>query len=117
MTLVDGAQGLFAPVDEATIAQVPAQFVPSRTGLDRVRRPLDRARLQQGRRCRRRELPASIMDLADPEWKGQVGIAPTGADFQAIVSAVVAVEGESAAQAWLDGPQGQRQDLPATTSR
>ena len=49
------------------------------------------------------QLPASIMDMANPEWKGQVGIAPSGADFQAIVSAVVAVEGQSKAQAWLQG--------------
>jgi iron(III) transport system substrate-binding protein len=43
------------------------------------------------------------MDMADPAWKGQVGIAPSGADFQAIVSAVVAVEGEAKAATWLKG--------------
>ena len=56
----------------------------------------------------RRELPASIMDLADPEWKGQVGIAPTGADFQAIVSAVSRSRARRKAKAWLDGPEDQR---------
>ena len=50
-----------------------------------------------------RELPESIMDLADPRWKGQVGIAAAGADFQAIVSAVLATEGEAATEAWLTG--------------
>jgi iron(III) transport system substrate-binding protein len=48
-------------------------------------------------------LPASILDLAKPEWKGRVGIAPGGADFQAIVSAVFAVAGDDAARAWLAG--------------
>ena len=35
------------------------------------------------------DLPASILDFADPEWAGRVGFSPTGADFQAIVSAVL----------------------------
>jgi iron(III) transport system substrate-binding protein len=49
------------------------------------------------------ELPASILDLAAPEWQGRVGIAAGGADFQAIVSAVLALEGEDATRAWLTG--------------
>ena len=49
------------------------------------------------------QLPASILDLAKPEWKGKIGIASAGADFQAIVSAVVAVEGEAKAAEWLKG--------------
>jgi iron(III) transport system substrate-binding protein len=43
------------------------------------------------------------MDLADPKWKGKVGYSPTGADFQAIVSAVVALKGEAAGQRWVQG--------------
>ena len=34
------------------------------------------------------ELPASVLDLAKPEWKGRVGIAPTNASFQAFVTAL-----------------------------
>jgi iron(III) transport system substrate-binding protein len=43
------------------------------------------------------------MDLAQPRWKGKIGIAPAGADFQAIVSAVVATKGEAAGAQWLKG--------------
>jgi iron(III) transport system substrate-binding protein len=43
------------------------------------------------------------MDLAQPQWKGKIGFAPAGADFQAIVSAVVATKGEAAAEQWLKG--------------
>ena len=43
------------------------------------------------------------MDLQNPEWKGRWGGAPSGADFQAIVSAVLATQGEDATRAWLDG--------------
>ena len=43
------------------------------------------------------------MDLAEPEWAGTVSFSPTGADFQAIVAAVLDLEGEDATRAWLDG--------------
>ncbi|WP_269474611.1 extracellular solute-binding protein [Phytohabitans flavus] len=49
------------------------------------------------------QLPTSIMDLAKPEWKGRFGVSPSGADFQAIVSAVYALEGDAAGAAWLQG--------------
>lgn len=49
------------------------------------------------------ELPDSILDLAEPEWKGRISFSPTGADFQAIVAAVLEMEGESATRDWLEG--------------
>ncbi len=47
------------------------------------------------------DLPGRILDLAEPEWAGRVGFSPTGADFQAIVSAVLETEGEDATREWL----------------
>jgi iron(III) transport system substrate-binding protein len=49
------------------------------------------------------ELPASILDLAEPEWADKVSFSPTGADFQAIVAAVLELEGEDATRGWLEG--------------
>jgi len=49
------------------------------------------------------DLPASIMDFAKPAWKGRIAFSPTGADFQAIVSAVLATQGEAKTAAWLKG--------------
>jgi len=49
------------------------------------------------------ELPASILELAEPEWAGRLSFSPTGADFQAIVAAVLELEGEEATRAWLEG--------------
>lgn len=51
----------------------------------------------------RAALPTSILDLADSRWKGQVGFSPTGADFQAIVSAVLDTQGAAKTEAWLKG--------------
>ncbi|HEV7656047.1 MAG TPA: iron ABC transporter substrate-binding protein [Mycobacteriales bacterium] len=101
MTLVSD-KGLFAPVDGDTMAQVPAAYVSSKKDwLGFAARSTVLAYNTAG--VPKDQLPASIMDMADPRWKGQVGIAPSGADFQAIVSAVVAVEGQAKAQTWLQG--------------
>jgi iron(III) transport system substrate-binding protein len=51
----------------------------------------------------RSQLPASILDLAQPRWKGKIAIAPTDSDFPPLVAAVIATHGEAAARAWLTG--------------
>jgi iron(III) transport system substrate-binding protein len=101
MTLVDG-EALFANVDEGTLRQVPSQFSPSDgawTGFAARSTVL----AYNTENLPAADLPASIMELSDPRWKGKIGFSPSGADFQAIVSAVVDVEGETAAKTWLDG--------------
>lgn len=101
MTLVDSRNG-FATLEDSTLAQVPARYAPANghwvgfaaraTVLAYNKDKLTTA-----------QLPASIMDLADPTWKGKVGYSPTGADFQAIASAVVALRGEGEGKRWLEG--------------
>jgi iron(III) transport system substrate-binding protein len=49
------------------------------------------------------QLPASVMDLAKPQWKGMVAIAPTDSDFVPLVGAVLATHGTSATRSWLAG--------------
>jgi iron(III) transport system substrate-binding protein len=48
-------------------------------------------------------LPASLLDLAKPEWKGKLAIAPTDADFLPLIGAVAASKGRPAAFEWLKG--------------
>lgn len=48
------------------------------------------------------DVPDSVLDLTDPEWEGRVGIAPTNASFQAFVTALRVIEGEEAAEQWLE---------------
>jgi iron(III) transport system substrate-binding protein len=101
MSLVEKA-GLFAPLDQATLGQVPEQYRPASgrwTGIAARSTVFvyNTAQLPEA------ELPASIMDLADPSWKGRWGAAPGGADFQAIVSAILALKGSDAAGSWLGG--------------
>jgi len=49
------------------------------------------------------QLPANILDLAQPKWKGKVAIAPTDSDFVPLVGAVIATYGQQAALNWLKG--------------
>ena len=47
--------------------------------------------------------PDSVFDLADPEWKGRIGWAPTNGSFQAFVTAMRQIHGEEATEEWLRG--------------
>jgi iron(III) transport system substrate-binding protein len=101
MAQVENA-GLFADVDKATVDQVPAEFRPSTskwTGIAARSTVLvyDKAKLTED------QLPKSMLDLAKPEWKGRWAASPSGADFQAIVSALLELKGEAAAEEWLTG--------------
>ena len=48
------------------------------------------------------QLPTSVMQFADPEWKGKVAIAGGETDFQPIVTSVARTYGDAAALKWLD---------------
>jgi iron(III) transport system substrate-binding protein len=54
-------------------------------------------------RISRSDLPRSILDLARPEWKRKVAIAPIDSDFPPVVGAVLATKGTNAAEQWLAG--------------
>jgi iron(III) transport system substrate-binding protein len=54
-------------------------------------------------RVPRSQLPASLLDMAQPQWKGKIAIAPADSDFPPIVAAVIATHGEAAARTWLAG--------------
>jgi iron(III) transport system substrate-binding protein len=49
------------------------------------------------------QLPASILDLAKPQWKGKVAFSPTDSDFVPLLGGVIATYGQTAALNWLKG--------------
>ncbi|WP_324273453.1 extracellular solute-binding protein [Blastococcus brunescens] len=101
IAVVDEA-GLLEPIDAGTLDQVEAAYRPaSGTWVGFAARST--ALIHNPSEIAEDELPASMLDLADPEWQGRVAIAAGGADFQAIVSAVLALEGEDATREWLTG--------------
>lgn len=99
MALVDAA-GLFAPLDPETLEQVPEQYRPADghwTGIAARSTVFvyNKDRLAQA------ELPKSMLDLAEPGWKGRWAASPSGADFQAIVGALLELKGERVTADWL----------------
>jgi iron(III) transport system substrate-binding protein len=100
MNIVEQA-GLFAPVDAATMAQVPSQYNPS-TGNWVGIAARSTVFVYNTDLLPAADLPASIMDLQDPAWQGKWAASPSGADFQAIVSAILELKGSDATSTWLD---------------
>jgi iron(III) transport system substrate-binding protein len=92
--------GLFAPIPTVSLARV-----------DRIYSDLEgfwvgvsgRARVLNYNPERVTELPASVLDLADPSWKGRIAIAPSNASFQAFVTAMRVIEGDEVTSRWLEG--------------
>ncbi|RWA69590.1 iron ABC transporter substrate-binding protein [Mesorhizobium sp.] len=99
MALVEAA-GLFAPVDADTLAQVPQEYQPSSGKWVGV---AARSTVFAYNKDKLKEdhLPKSLLDLADPSWKGRWAASQAGADFQAIVSALLELKGEAATADWL----------------
>ncbi len=95
-------KGLLAKVAPATLASVPAADSGSNGDWVGV---LARENVLVFNKdmIKEAELPASLLDLAKPEWKGKLAIAPTDADFLPLVGAVEALKGRQAALDWLKG--------------
>lgn len=49
------------------------------------------------------DLPASLLDLTDEQWRGMVGWAPTNGPFQGQITAIRVLLGEDIASDWLEG--------------
>jgi iron(III) transport system substrate-binding protein len=97
-------EGLFTELPSDIVSPIPEQFRPT-SGLWTGFVARSTALVYNTDLVEESELPASILDLAEPEWAGRISFSPTGADFQAIVAAVLELEGEDATRAWLEGIQ------------
>jgi iron(III) transport system substrate-binding protein len=101
MSAVEKA-GLLAPLDAAATDPIPQQFRPE-SGLWTGFVARSTVLVYNTSMVSESDLPTSIMDLADPKYAGMISFSPTGADFQAIVAAVLDLEGEARTKAWLAG--------------
>jgi len=93
---------LLAEVDSSTLDEVPSQY-NSPTGHWVGVAARETVMVYNPDLIAADELPASILDLAKPEWKGKLAIAPSEPDFVPIVSAIEKLDGEAAAKEWLEG--------------
>jgi len=95
-------KGLLAKVDPATLAAIPARYSsPQGAWVGVLAREnvlaYNPALIQEN------QLPASLLDLATPAWKGRVAIAPSDADFLPLVSAMLVLKGHDVTLQWLKG--------------
>lgn len=93
---------MLLPLPEATLSQVDARFrAENSTWIGVSGRA--RVAVYNPEKVQEADLPASIKDFTDPQWKGRLGWAPTNGSFQAFVTAMRVLEGEEATKAWLEG--------------
>ena len=96
------SKGLFAPVDAATKAQVPAQYSSSKGDWVGVAARstvfvYNSTTLPEG------QLPESLMDLAQPEWKDRFGHLAGGRRLPGHRQRGLLLKGDEAGAAWLQG--------------
>ncbi|MDX6627649.1 MAG: iron(III) transport system substrate-binding protein [Solirubrobacterales bacterium] len=95
-------ENLLAKVDPSTLGEVPSRYSsPSGHWVGVAAR--ETVMVYNPDLVAADELPASILDLAKPEWKGKLAIAPSEPDFVPIVSAIEKLDGEAGAKSWLEG--------------
>ncbi len=95
-------KGLLAQVSPPTLAQVPSRYdSPSGRWVGVAAR--ETVLIYNPKLIAAGQLPASILDLAKPEWKGKLAIAPSEPDFVPIVSAIDKLDGRAATEGWLKG--------------
>ncbi|GAA4401806.1 extracellular solute-binding protein [Tsukamurella soli] len=95
-------KGLLAKVDSATLAAVPKQDSAATGDWVGVSARIS-GLIYNTSKLTAAQLPKSIMDLADPAWKGRIEIAPAETDFWPVVSSVLHTYGKAKTIAWLQG--------------
>jgi iron(III) transport system substrate-binding protein len=95
-------KGLLAPVASSTIGSVPRQFSSAAdnwVGVSGRQSVL----VYNTSKLKASEVPSSILELAQPKWKGKLGFAPSETDFQPLVTSVIKFKGTATAESWLKG--------------
>ncbi len=96
-----GAAGLFVPVDPATLAQV-RPGLSSGKGLWVAYAARARVLVYNPKLIGEDELPATLAEIVDPQYKGKLAWAPSGA-FVATTQYLLSTQGIDATKAFLEG--------------
>jgi iron(III) transport system substrate-binding protein len=94
--------GLLSPVTPSTLALTPARFNSPDGDWVGVSARVS-VLIYNPRLIARDQLPTSVLQLADNQFKGKLALAPGETDFQPIVTSVERSSGQNATVAWLDG--------------
>jgi iron(III) transport system substrate-binding protein len=94
--------GLFSEIDPEILGRVEERF-RSPEGLWVGTSGRGRVAVYNTEALDASELPASILDFANPRWEGRIGLPPTNSSFQAHVAAMMLTIGEGPTRDWLEG--------------
>jgi iron(III) transport system substrate-binding protein len=94
--------GLLAPIDPSTLAQTPSKYNSPQGDWVGISARVS-VLIYNPSLISESQLPTTVLQLADPEYKGKLAFAAGETDFQPVVTSVARAEGEAAAVAWLDG--------------
>ena len=97
-----GTRRLLGKVKPAALAKTSAKYSSARKDWEGVSARVS-TMVYNTDKLKPSQLPRSIMELAQPKWKGKLALAPSETDFQPIVTAVALRYGKTRAAKWLDG--------------
>jgi len=103
--------GLLAPVAASTLAAVPARYRSPEGDWVGVSARVS-VLVYNTSQVSPSQLPSSILELAQPRWKGKVGFAPSETDFQPLITSITKYDGRAAAERWLRGLQANSKTYP-----
>jgi iron(III) transport system substrate-binding protein len=95
------AKGLLAKVDSSTLGHVPARFSSPQGDWVGVSGRVS-VLIYNPSLIPASKLPAKVSQLADPQFKGKLALAPQETDFQPIVTSYLRAYGRAATQRWLE---------------
>jgi iron(III) transport system substrate-binding protein len=108
-------KGALASVQSSTLSAVPSRYDSAKGEWVGVSARVS-ALVYNTSKLKASELPGSVLELAQPRWKGKVGFAPSETDFQPLVTAIEKLDGRSAAESWLKGLQANGKVYPDNES-
>jgi iron(III) transport system substrate-binding protein len=95
-------KGLLSPVDQSTLADIPSKYSSPQGDWVGVSARVS-VIIYNPSMISKSQLPTSVLQLANPEYKGKLAFAAGETDFQPIVTSVLKAYGEAKTLAWLNG--------------
>jgi iron(III) transport system substrate-binding protein len=95
-------QGLLAPVETSTLSKTAAKYNSPQGDWVGISARVS-VLIYNPSLISKAQLPTSVLQLANPEYKGKLAFAAGETDFQPVVTSVARAYGDAKATAWLEG--------------
>jgi iron(III) transport system substrate-binding protein len=95
-------QGLLSKIDASTLSRIPKQDSAANGDWVGVSARIS-VLVYNTSKLTPAQLPRSVMELADPKWRGKIELSPSETDLWPIVSSIARAKGRAATLRWLIG--------------